>query len=343
MSDSTTPNTPATILQQAKNRALKIIEQNQGCMSYVGPEDLATASLFIPTVSVIKPTREDFYDPIPGVGIMAKPQLVNLLKEKAGIEILRTDTEKRGEWVWKAHVFGQKRQPDGTMLPEDASYEFDAEKRAELDAINQPQKYGTEIAKRKHLLELAKFGEQRAVTGAQHALIHKLAHVARSFKSPEELMRGMIVCRVDRNIDGVLADPNMRAAALDHMLGSTEKLYGPEQKLLDAPPAKRTVDPHSGEVIEGQTAEGEEGQSEIDFDDEFPGEPGPKQTSPEDTARAMLQEFLDRKLPEKGGWKTACDLIRVTLADPKANLTALNSLIDRCNAYLQKQSERRTA
>jgi hypothetical protein len=113
------------------------------------------------------------------------------------------------------------------MLTGDAAYEFDCEKRAELDAINQPNKYGTPVAARKHLLELAKFGEQRAVTGAQHALIHKLAHVARSFKSPQELMRGMIVLRIDRNVDGLLRDPQMRQAVIDHALGVNREIYGP--------------------------------------------------------------------------------------------------------------------
>jgi hypothetical protein len=103
-------------------------------------------------VSVIKPVPGDFHEPIPGIGILPKVQLMSLLREKAGVSILRTDTGKRGEYVWTAHAFGEKRQPDGSMLPDDASYEFDAEKRAELDFINQPQKYGSEVAKRKHVL-----------------------------------------------------------------------------------------------------------------------------------------------------------------------------------------------
>jgi hypothetical protein len=328
MNDSTTSNTPATILQQAKNRALKIIEANKDCISYVRPEDLETAALFIPVVTCIKPTKDDFYDLIPGIGIMAKPPLVNLLREKAGIEILRTETEKRGEYIWHAHVYGQKRQPDGTMLPDDASYEFDAEKRAELDAINQPSKYGTDIGKRKHLLELAKFGDQRAVTGAQHSLIHKLAHVARSFKTPEELMRGMVVCRIDRNIDGILADPAMRAVALDHMLGAQEAVYGPKQ--IEAQNATETA---PAEAAPAATPEPAEFVNDIPWEEDTPAE----------AARKALQGIIDRKLPEEGGWKTACELIRAMIADKGSTVEAMNNLIDRCNDYLQKVAERRPA
>lgn len=212
----------------AKSRALEIIEANPGCVSYVKPEDLETQSLFIPIVSVIKPAREEFHDPIPGIGIMAKVPLMNLICEKAGVNIHRTETTKRSEYVWIAHCFGDKRQPDGTMLARDASYEFDAEKRAELDFINKPDNYRTEVLRRKHVLELCKFGEQKAVTGAQLALIHKLAKIPPSFKTPEELMRGMIVFRIDRNVNGILADPQMRRAAVALAVGASDQLFGPQ-------------------------------------------------------------------------------------------------------------------
>lgn len=244
------------VQRDAKQKALAIMGSDKNCISYVRPEDLETASLFIPVVSIVKPSREDFYDPIPGVGIMAKPALVNLIREKAGIEILKTETEKRGEFVWHAHVYGQKRQPDGSMLRDDASYEFDAEKRSELDVINQPAKYSTEILKRKHLLETAKFGDQRAVTGAQHALIHKMAKCARSFKTPDELMRGMMILRVDRNVNGMLSDPQMRDSAMRNAMGARDELFGPADKPAKAlpEPAPRDVTPEDDSPEPGDEA-----------------------------------------------------------------------------------------
>jgi hypothetical protein len=329
MNDSTIA-VPDTIRKEARDRALKVIEANPGCASYVRPEDLETAALFIPVVSIIKPTKDDFYDPIPQIGIMAKPQLVNLLKEKAGVNIVRTDTEKRGEYIWVAHCFGEKRQPDGTMLQGDASYEFDAAKRAELDAINQPQKYGTDIGKRKHLLETAKFGEQRAVTGAQFALIHKLAHVARSFKSPEELMRGMIVCRIDRNVNGVLADPSLRKEALGQLLGAKENVFGPANG--GAP---------LGIEMKTEPAASPAAAEQAEPADDWEEEPAkPPEPDPLDVAKDQLRGYLKRMMPAKG-----ISEINTMLDNKDATLQDVNLLIDRCEAYLQKRAEkqRRTA
>jgi hypothetical protein len=329
--ESITTNMPAAISQEAKSRALKIIEQNPGCASYVRPEDLDTQALFVPVVSVIKPTPDDFYPAIPKVGIMMRPQLVNLLKEKAGISITRTETTKRGDFVYVAHVWGEKRQPDGSMLTADASYEWDCNIRAELDAIAQPDMYKTDMAKRRHLLELAKFGEQRAVTGAQHSLIHKLAHVARSFKSPEELMRGMIVSRVDRNVNGVLADPEMRDAALDRMLGATETVYGPRKQI------ERTYDPETQERIDQPASIDLPGQQVMEFPEDEPARPEPTE---KDKLREDLKGYLasipaDVKL--KSG-ATVHSLIRGLIENADATEAELNSMLDRCIAYMGAKS-----
>ena len=212
---------------EAKQRALKVIEDNKDCVSYVRPEDLETSALFLPIVSAIRPTKDDFYEEIPKIGYMPKPRLVNLLREKAGVNIVRTDTSKRGEFIWVAHSFGEKRMPDGSMATQDASFEWDAQLRAEMDFLRQPTVYNTEAKQRLHVLEYAKIGESRAVTGAQHVLIHNSLVVARSFKTPQEMIRGMLVSRVDRNVDGLLRDPQMRQAAMNLVLGKSEEIYGP--------------------------------------------------------------------------------------------------------------------
>lgn len=321
----------ATITPEAaRTRALKIIEENKSCVSYVRPEDLNTAALFVPVVSVIMPTKDDFYDPIPNIGIMAKPHLVNLLREKAGVNVLRTVTDKRGEYIWIAHVFGNRRQPDGSMLEDDASYEFDAEKRAELDAINSPQKYGTPVAKRRHLLELAKFGEQRAVTGAQHALIHKLAHIPRSFKTPDELTRGMIVLRIDRNVDGLLRDPQMRTAVIQHALGAKDAIYGP---------GEHDVTPKVGAI---EAPQEHESQSEPEtFDDlEQPSFAKPAQETPEQTLRRVLKAYLD---DPAHGWldtsgdkttgRTARQIIQTLIENADSTVEHLQKMADRIAAH----------
>lgn len=322
-----TANVPATIQAEAKARALKLIEANKDCTSYVRPEDLDTAALFVPVVSVIKPQREDFYDPIPEVGIMAKPPLMNLIREKAGVEILRTETSKRGPHIWVAHAWGQKRMPDGTMLPGDASYEFNSDERCELDFVqDKNSKYTSEIAKRKHILKTARFGEQRAVTGAQHALICKLAKVARSFKSPEELMRGMIVSRVDRNVNGVLADPELRAAALDRMLGASDDVYGPQKQI------PRTYDLETQERIDPPAATGTPalpGQMSLleGFEDDA------AELTPVQKAIELLKTYRDTF---KNSSK-ALKLIEDTIAKPDVTLQDVNLVIDSFEAFLQKK------
>jgi len=315
----------------AMARALAIIEQNKDCVSFVRREDLETSPLFVPVVSVIKPTREDFYDPIPQIGLMAKPPLVNLMKEKAGINILRTETSKRDEFVWVAHAFGEKRQPDGTMIQGDASYEFNVDVRAELDFLNQPGKYNTDIAKRKHILDMAKSGESRAITGAQHALIFKLAHITRAFKSPAELERGMILLRIDLNTKDMLASPEMREAVIAHAVGATRDLFGPgygntpERNVTPAEPIEPTEAPLGGE------------SADVDPFDE-PAQPTdavtPQEPTPEQRAWAEARERLEE-------W-AACDLIqrhpracpKVTamLANPDATLAEMTELIGLCVA-----------
>jgi hypothetical protein len=331
MSDSTT-NVPDVIRQEAKARALKIIESNKGCVSYVVAEDLETAALFIPVVTAIKPVPEDFYDPIPEVGIMMKPPLTNLICEKAGIEILRTETEKRGEYIWHAHVYGQKRQPDGTMLPKDASYEYDVEKRCELDFISDRKgKYTTEIEKRKHILKTAKFGDQRAVTGAQHALIHKFAKIPRSFKTPQELLRGMLVSRVDRNVNGIMQDPQMRQQVIDHALGVTETIYGPAKQI------PRTVDVATGEMI----PQPEAGEGELDFpglETEAPAAPPEPELSQEDKLKEVLKGYKEKIHPKsKAKNGTFHEKIDELVANPKTTVEVLNAAIDFCEHYVQSK------
>jgi hypothetical protein len=273
-----TQNVPDTIREEAKQRALKIISENPGCISYVRPEDLETASLFIPVITVIKPVKEEFHDYIPDIGIMPKVPLMQRIREGAGVNIHDTDVAKQSEYIWIAHSSGDQRMPDGTMEPADAVYEFDAEKRAELDFINDKKnRYTTDIAKRKHVLELCKFGASKAETGAQLRLICKLAKIQRSFKTEADLMRGMILSRVDRNVNGIMADPGMRSAIIQHALGATEDVFGPkqitaasevdepaeEQKPAAAP--QRKLDYESGEVP--PEPEQQEGQADLFHDD----------------------------------------------------------------------------
>jgi len=310
----------------AKQRALTILAEHKECISFVRPEDLETSRLFVPVATVIKPTKDDFYDPIPGIGLMAKPPLVNLLKEKCGINILRTEVEKRGEFCWSVHVSGEKRQPDGTMLQGDASYEYDVNVRAELDFLNQPGKYGSEIQKRRHILEMAKCGESRAVTGAQHALIFKLAHVARSFKTPDELTRGMIVLRIDRNVDGLLSDPEMRQAAIASALGAKQALFGPATSARNVTPAAAS---ESAEApLGGESAEDDP------FADAAQPTPVVDTPTPEEEAKDKLRDWLSHDKVK--AHKTAPQTIAALIGRQDATMEELEDMLARCKRLAAK-------
>ena len=92
---------------------------------------------------------------------------------------------------------GRKMRPDGSFqLSDPQPYEFNWIDRAELDFIadqeNGGKKYGSELAKRKHTLELKKFATQRAGTGAELAVIRNLTGMATSFKDAD-IKKGLIV------------------------------------------------------------------------------------------------------------------------------------------------------
>jgi hypothetical protein len=331
--DSITSNVSDVIRLEAMQRALAILNSEPGCISYVRPEDLETAALFIPVISIIKPIAEDFHPSIPGIGILPKVPLQNAIREKSGTNIIRTDDGKRSEYVWTAHSYGERRMPDGSIETTDGVYEFDAEKRAELDflkdAEKQQPKYTTKISKRKYVLELCKFGQSKAVTGAQWIVIKKLAKIAASFRTPEELMRGMKLIRYDRNINGIMQDPTMRGAIIEHALGATREVFGPE-------PAKqipRTVDVESGEMVPAATVE--PGQFPLDTFDDEPAKPAITEKTPLEKAREHLETYRDAvKASPK-----ATALLNATLAKADATEQEISLLIDRFESYLQKAKE----
>ena len=100
---------------------------------------------------------------------------------------------------------GKRRRPDGTwQLSSPCSYVFNWNDRAELDFLadiekasgqkyhfpNNPDKQRRE--QRKHILELKKFADQRASTGAALMVIRELTGMETSFKDTD-IQKGQIV------------------------------------------------------------------------------------------------------------------------------------------------------
>jgi hypothetical protein len=336
-----TKNVPEAIHQEAKAKALAVIEANKGCALCFRVEDLDTAALFIPRVIAIKPIKEDFHEYIPEMGILPKVPLQSTFLREAGINVTRTETRKEGKYLFVAHAFGEKLAADGTMQQADATYEFDCEARAERDFLKDSQKdknkqkYATDLEKKKHLNDLLIKARAIAETGAHWRLTRRMASIPASFKTAEELMRGLLVIRIERNVNGVLAMPGMQQAAINHMLGATETVFGPKQ-------ITRTVDEQTGEMLDQPAAAAEEGQGGLfpESAEEKELERKPELT-PEEKLKILLKEQME-KIPSdlviKQG--NVRELIQKTLDKKDATAIEINAWLDRCQQYFQNVQAR---
>lgn len=328
--------------EAAKARAIAIIQSQKDAISFIHPEDLDTAGVFLPIVTVLRATENDFHR-IAGGRLMPKGHHTDRIAEACGVHITRVSVQIIAKHKWSANAAGWKRLRDGSRLEREAEYEFDAESRAEEDFLRDPSKYPTENAKRLHVLELARFGHQRASTGAALALIRKLAAVPITF-GPEEIRKAMCFARVDINTDALLRDPSIRMAAINQMIGASREVYGQTNggmttMALEAQPAvlpARTIDPDTGEIHETPTT------GDL-FEDDVPWQEEKSAPITEDQVAKLkdaLRVYLQKAMPQQ-----AVDQINNMLGDQEATVEQLNLLIDRCENYLQRRADkqRRTA
>jgi hypothetical protein len=309
----------------AKARALAIIKAHTEAVSFVRSEDIDTQGMFLPIVSVIPLAPGDLHQ-LGGGQMMPKKHHVDRMAEAAGVNVISVDVEHPSPYVWVGKAHGIKRMPDGTMREGEGEYSFDAEKYAELDFLKDTKsKYSTDTAKRIHLLEYAKFGHQRASTGARLALIRYFCKCPCSFGA-QDLPKAMIFSRVDLNTDGLLASPDMREAAIAHAVGATRTLFGPVNGMVAR--AERNVTP-TAEAIEAPAAEA---PARDPFDDEpepatAPGEQAPEQKALAE-ARARLEEWAASDLVK--AHKRAGPAVAALLAKPDATLEEYTRLIGLC-------------
>jgi pyruvate/2-oxoglutarate dehydrogenase complex dihydrolipoamide acyltransferase (E2) component len=152
-------------------------------------------------------------------------------------------------------------------------------------------------------------------------------------------MRGMTVLRIDRNVDGLLRDPQMRQAAVNLMLGKSAEIYGPGER--DVTPAKAQIVAPAASASEAPEAD--------DFEDapppaaaEQPPFGAPAATTPPEDPRAPLRKQLAAMVDDRvararlEAWKgkasgrSALELINGLLADDEAKLEELQTWLDRC-------------
>ena len=237
--------------------ALAIIDaqRKNGSLVFVNDEEIRTQRMFIPQVTVIPAGPGDFHDkPIQGK-YMPKSHHVDRIGEGAGIEFVaeHCGTRMEGDSVYVGSAQGRRRQSDGTWRTSSKQeYEFSVNDRAEEDFLKDPDKYKTDIAKRKHVLELKKVARQRASTGARLRVIRELTGIPIAF-GPDDVKRALVVSRIALNTDAMLDDPATRHAAIATAIGSTREIFGPgrsEPVAIEAPAEYEVVTDAPPEVID---------------------------------------------------------------------------------------------
>jgi len=300
-----------------QNKALTIVREHEQKkdLVFVKPEDLQTQKMFIPQVTVLHATREDFHD-IKGK-MMPKSHHTDRIGEAAGISFIAENCSvtKIDKYVWVGRAQGRRRQPDGTWRTSTVQeYEFDAELRAEQDAKGDKKK------ERSVLLDYAKFGRQRAASGARMRVVRELVGIPTTF-GPQDIGRAMVVSRIAINTDEMLDSPEMRQAAIQHAVGGTDRLFGPK----DVTPQRESLPQPEGETT-----------TEAPEEDDW-GETADADEDPLEKARFDLEEWLLSDVIASS--QKATEEIRELLAREDATLEEMQDMIDRCVAYQQKKEE----
>jgi len=321
-------NLPAATVNHSK-LALDLVQnykKNQDLV-FVAEEDLRTQTMFLPEVVIIRSTPDDFHN-ISGK-FMPKGYQTDRIGEAAGIAFTENcgtrAEEVDGETSFVGFAQGKKRMPDGTWrISSVCEYEFNPVKRAEEDFLRDTKdKYKTEKDRKLAILNYQKFGRQRASTGARLRVVRELTGMPIAFK-PEQIKRAMVFCRIAVNTDLILADPEMREAAVKVALGAGKEIYGP------SPERKALSDGYTVENGNGDSAQDEQPKEET----EVPWDAPPEETEEEKTNREMLEDLqIRRKKYDERLSEDAKAEIDEVLAQKKPAVQAVSKLIEKFDSW----------
>jgi len=306
-------------------KALAIIqehEKNQDLV-FVRPEDLKTQKFFVPEITVLHATPDDFHD-ISGK-MQPKGYYTDRIGQAAGISFIAENcgVKKDGENIYIGFAQGKRRLPDGTWRPSHVhEYEFDVESRAKEDFLKQPDKYKTAIDKEKRTLEIKRFARQKAGTGAHLKVIRELVGIPISFK-PAQMQKAIVVSRISVNTDELLSTPGMQQAAIQQAVGAQKQIFGPDQGTTE-----RDV---TEQPAEEEKPEQEEKPAQDAFFDDIPFE------SEEETLRRGLKHYLDNNEEIYFLPADALKLVKTTLENEKSTIEELKD----CNQQIQDYIGRR--
>ncbi len=308
----------ATAVKHAQDLVEKY--RNENALVFVRPGDIDTQAMFVPEITVLKATPDDFHGRQMQGRLMPKSHYVDRMSKAAGISFVaeQCGTRKEGPDTWVGRAQGKIRLPDGSWRTSSVQeYEFDVEVRSQEDfAKDTKSQYKAEIAQKKHILELRKFARARASTGARLRVIRELTGTPTAFL-PDQMQRAMVFSRVSVNSDLLLSDPATAAAAVHHALGVKEELYGPTERDV-TPPVEALPAPDVEEVV-GET---------VDDDTGFRDDPlTPEQVY---TERLTAYKGNDWGLPAD-----AIDQIDAVLAFKSPSLADLQEIDTRCTKWLK--------
>jgi hypothetical protein len=180
--------------------------------------------------------------------LMLKREVVDRVAEASAISYIpsgcRTWTETRDDSAGKRTVFiseqqGKMRLPGGSYrIGSVQTYDFDPNLRAMLDmgvdewneqtkqkrkTGDNGQPYGKTLAMQ--AMEYAKFGRQRAETGARLRVVKELTGMPTAF-DPKEAEKPLVFARVVQNTDYLLKTPEGRLLAAAQATGTQDVIAG---------------------------------------------------------------------------------------------------------------------
>jgi hypothetical protein len=195
-----------------------------------------------------------------------------------------------------------------------------------------------ELALRKALLQYRKFKDERAMTGAKERCIRALLAIKHSY-TDKELAKPFAFPRVLPDVNKMLANPEVRQAAIDRMTGAASSIFGPGNgRERNVTPERQAIEKDAGLEIS---------ESEVH---EAPSEPLPtfnapepaEQESEEQVIRSRLQQYVDDPKyailgeAKSPAGKSARDLVKDLLAREDTSLDELAEMDARVQDYFIK-------
>ena len=289
-------NLPATI-----DKAMQIVKEQKtkGSLIYVRDEDLQAQAMFVPEITVLETTPEDFHT-IDG-RYQPKSHKTDQIGTAAGVSFIPEHCGTRivDENIVVGFAQGKRRLPDGTFRTSNVQeYEFDCGVRAELDFLADTKgKYSSDIAKKKHILELRKFRTARASTGARLKVIRELVGIPISFTAPQ-MRLPLVIGRISLNTDKLLEDPGTRGQVIQNMLGSADNVYGPA-KVLPVPGKDENTIHGTAEEVPETDADGSDQPPDDDDFNLFPDAPLPD-GDPAEAEYKELRLYIETAMKQFG-------------------------------------------